>query len=168
MTYPPPGGQPDPQNPPPYGQQPPFGQPQPYGQSPTDPTAPFGQPQFDPYAPPGQASAPPWGGPPTSGQPAGGQPYGAQLQPTYPAPGYAPARGTNVMAILSLVFAFVFAPVGVVLGHMAKKQIKQTGEEGEGLATAGLIVGYFVTGIYVLGCCGFILSIIASMPASTS
>jgi hypothetical protein len=37
-------------------------------------------------------------------------------------------RGTNVMSILSLVFAFVFAPLGIVFGHIAKKQIRRTGE----------------------------------------
>jgi hypothetical protein len=57
------------------------------------------------------------------------------------------------MAIMALVFAFVFAPVGIVLGHMARRQIAQTGEEGQGLATAGLIIGYILTGLTVLGCC---------------
>jgi hypothetical protein len=54
------------------------------------------------------------------------------------------------MAILALVFAFVFAPAGIVLGVMARKQIRETGEEGDGLALAGVIVGSIVTGIWVL------------------
>lgn len=66
-------------------------------------------------------------------------------------PAYAPGatapqtRGTNVMAILSLVFAFVFAPLGIVFGHIAKKQIRRTGEGGSGLATAGLVLSYIFT-----------------------
>jgi hypothetical protein len=64
------------------------------------------------------------------------------------------------MAILSLVFAFVFAPVGIVLGHIAKKQIKQTGEQGDGLATAGLVISYIFTGLTVLVCCGWLILVI--------
>ena len=74
-------------------------------------------------------------------------------QPPYAQPYSAAAPGTNMMAILSLVFAFVFSPVGIVLGHIAKKQIKQTGEQGDGLATAGLVLSYIFTGLAVLGCC---------------
>ncbi|MGC5017079.1 DUF4190 domain-containing protein [Micromonospora sp. DT47] len=59
-------------------------------------------------------------------------------------------RGTNVMAILSLVFAFVFSPVGIVFGHIAKKQIRRTGEQGNGLATAGLVLSYIFTILGIL------------------
>ncbi|RZU72886.1 uncharacterized protein DUF4190 [Micromonospora kangleipakensis] len=75
-------------------------------------------------------------------------------QPSYadnPHAAAAPAvRGTNVMAILSLVFAFVFSPVGIVLGHIAKKQIHRTGEQGSGLATAGLVLSYIFTILGIL------------------
>jgi len=46
------------------------------------------------------------------------------------------------MAIAALILAFVFYPVGIVLGHVARGQIKRTGEGGKGLATAALILGY--------------------------
>ncbi|MFB1297271.1 peptidylprolyl isomerase [Mycobacterium sp. pW049] len=59
----------------------------------------------------------------------------------YPAGGGHP-RPTNSLAIASLVCAFVLAPLGVVFGHMSLSQIKKTGEQGRGLALAGLIVGY--------------------------
>ncbi|WP_324276291.1 DUF4190 domain-containing protein [Blastococcus brunescens] len=54
------------------------------------------------------------------------------------------------MAILALVMAFVFAPAGLILGIVARKQIRQTGEDGDGLALAGIIVGGIVTAIFVL------------------
>ncbi len=54
------------------------------------------------------------------------------------------------MAILALVMAFVFAPAGLVLGIVARKQIRQTGEEGDGLALAGIIVGGIATALFVL------------------
>jgi uncharacterized membrane protein len=56
------------------------------------------------------------------------------------------------MAILSLVFAFVFSPVGIVLGHIARRQLRTSGEQGAGLATAGLILSYVFTGLYLVGC----------------
>jgi hypothetical protein len=73
-----------------------------------------------------------------------------QPQPTYlpppmyypPAPMYAPAQPTNTMAILALVFAFLFWPLAIVFGHTARKQIARTGEGGRGMATAGLVIGY--------------------------
>jgi Domain of unknown function (DUF4190) len=46
------------------------------------------------------------------------------------------------MAILSLVFAFVVPILGIVFGYIAKKQIRERGEGGSGLAKAGLILGY--------------------------
>ena len=55
------------------------------------------------------------------------------------------SRGTNTMAILALVFAFVFAPLGIVFGFIAKKQIRQSGDGGSGLATAGIVLGIIFT-----------------------
>jgi undecaprenyl-diphosphatase len=54
------------------------------------------------------------------------------------------------MAVLSLIFAFVFAPVGAVLGHLARHQIKQRRESGDGLAVAGLAVSYTLIGFGVV------------------
>ncbi|KAA2264109.1 DUF4190 domain-containing protein [Solihabitans fulvus] len=54
------------------------------------------------------------------------------------------------MAILALVFAFLAAPLGLVFGFIAKSQIKRTGEDGDGLATAGIIVGAVFTALWVL------------------
>jgi len=68
------------------------------------------------------------------------------------------------MAILSLVLAFVFPPVGLGLGIVARKQIRQTGEEGDGLALAGIIVGGIVTAIYVL----MIIFMVIAFSAATS
>lgn len=123
---------------------------------------PYGQQQpggYDPYAQP--QSAQPYSGQPYSGQPYAGQPYAQQpyAQP-YPQQPYYQPPGTNTMAILSLVFSlaglFVLPIVanvlGVVFGHMAKKQIPERGEQGAGLASAGLIIGYIGLGLWVLGC----------------
>jgi hypothetical protein len=93
-------------------------------------------------------SYPPTGESPYPHQPQ--QPYGQQ-----PYGGGQP-RGTNVLAILSLIFAFVFAPAGIVLGHIARRQIRETGEQGGGLANWGLILSYIFTALYLIGCCAWI------------
>ncbi|KXK63755.1 hypothetical protein AWW66_00775 [Micromonospora rosaria] len=82
-------------------------------------------------------------------------PYGQYGPPPEP-----PRHGTNVAAILALVFAFVFAPAGIVLGHVARRQIRRTGEAGDQLATWGLILGYVFTALYVLACLGWIALVV--------
>ena len=61
----------------------------------------------------------------------------------------APAGKANGLAVASLVFGFAQFMVGpvatvpaIVFGHMARNQIKQTGEQGAGLALAGLVLGW--------------------------
>lgn len=145
MTYPPADGTPDPY--------------QPSQPSPSDPTAQYPPP----YNPPPPSSPAPWSGsgyPPPPGYPAGPppgdkSPFGDQGQfggPGYGAPYPPQVTQTNTMAILALVFAFVFAPAAIIFGHIAKKQIARTGEQGSGLATAGLILGYIFTTIMVIYC----------------
>lgn len=68
-------------------------------------------------------------------------------------PAYSPAAvapKTNVLAIISLIAAFVFPLAGIITGHIAQSQIKRTGEGGRGLALWGTILGYVFTGIYVI------------------
>jgi hypothetical protein len=65
---------------------------------------------------------------------------------------YQPARPvapTNGLAIGSMVCGFAgivtfgFAAIpAVILGHIARSQIKQTGEPGDGMAVTGLVLGY--------------------------
>jgi hypothetical protein len=122
--------------------------------TPAPPLPSSGPPQPSSY-PGGPVYPPPPGGtgyPP----PPGGTGYPPPPQPVQQVP------GTNVMAIVALVCAFVFAPLGIVFGHLAKRQIKQTGEQGEGLANVGLILSYVFTGLAVVGCCIGLIAIIAS------
>jgi hypothetical protein len=48
------------------------------------------------------------------------------------------------------VIPFVSSIVAVVTGHMARKEVRRTGEQGDGLALAGLITGYIGIGLGVL------------------
>jgi len=65
-----------------------------------------------------------------------------------PAPAAAP---TNVLAIISLIAAFLIAPVGIILGFIAQNQIKTSGEGGAGLAKAGIILGIVFTVLWLIG-----------------
>jgi hypothetical protein len=98
----------------------------------------YGQPTVPAYGQPSDAVAPVW----PSDQPYPiAQPYGAPMVMAAP---------TNTMAILALIFAFVFAPLGIIFGHIGRSQIRRTGEQGGGLALAGTILGYVFTGLIVV------------------
>ena len=117
------------------------------------------QPGYGP--PPGYGGQPGYGPPPGYAQSGWGQPgYGP---PGYgPPPGYGYPRPTNTLAILALVMAFVFSPVGLVLGIVARRQIRQTHEQGDGLALAGIIIGGIGTALAVLGFLFFVLALAAT------
>lgn len=66
------------------------------------------------------------------------------------APGYHLAAPMNSMAIVALVSSLVFAPLGIVFGHIALSQLKHSREDGKGLAIAGVVIGYVGTAIFVL------------------
>jgi len=79
--------------------------------------------------------------------------------------GQASATGTNTLAVVSLVAAigsffahivpgvggFTVALVAVVTGYMARGQIRQSGEQGMGMATAGIIIGIIHLALLVIG-----------------
>jgi uncharacterized protein YacL len=92
---------------------------------------------------------------PYSQQPYGQQPYSQQT---------GPAR-YNVLAIVSLVSAFFISLVAIITGHIALSQIKRTGEQGRGLAIAGLVLGYIglIGGVIIAI---VIFALIASNPGA--
>ena len=49
---------------------------------------------------------------------------------------------TNSKAILTLILAFIFPIAAIPLGHIARGEIDRSGEGGDGLALAGLIISY--------------------------
>jgi hypothetical protein len=137
----------------------------------SDQSWPADQPYSDPgygaaggYAYPGQPSAPAYG-------------YGYPQQSPMPIP---MARPTNGLAIASLVVSlcgFVLlgglpAIVGAIMGHFARRQVRERGEDGDGLALAGVIVGYigFGIGLLIWGfvILVFVLAIGAASTAGTN
>ena len=49
---------------------------------------------------------------------------------------------TNTFALASIPTGLLVPPVGIALGHLARKRIKETGEQGAQFALIGLTVGY--------------------------
>jgi len=134
----------------------------------SDPTAPGPEQQPPGSADVGRQASMPGGYQPPGPQPMAPSPsgyYSPAPQPMAPSsPGYySPPPPTNTMAILSLVFAFVVPILGIVFGYMAKKQIRERGEGGAGLAKAGLILGYIFAALTLL----YVIAVIALINSDT-
>jgi hypothetical protein len=99
----------------------------------------YGGGQADPFG------ADPFGGPPVT--------QGYTPPPVtqgVPPPQRRPDGEVNTLATLSIVFAFVFAPVGAVLGHLALSQIRRRGERGRERALIGLTLSYVIIVLAVI------------------
>jgi hypothetical protein len=83
-----------------------------------------------------------------------GQPHGGQ--PAYQGQSGAPGQ-RNTLALVSMIlgiagfFTSITALGAIVTGHMALSQIKKRGEEGRGMALTGLILGYVVVALTIIG-----------------
>jgi hypothetical protein len=101
----------------------------------------------------------------TADLPAGAMPT------VWPVPVYQPPVTTNSLARASLVLGVAeFFTMGltaipaIICGHMAKREMRQTGQRGDGLATSGLVLGYMAVifwGVLIA------LSIVAAMIQAT-
>jgi len=97
------------------------------------------------------------------------------VQPAVPDPAAGPARTasgsrTNGYAIASLACGlgqFAVGPLAtipaIVFGHMAMSRIRRTGEQGAGLAIAGLVLGW---GAVIFAIIVAVIAIVAGMHAA--
>jgi thiol:disulfide interchange protein len=87
--------------------------------------------------------------------------------PNAPQPGVAPLRPTSSLAVISLVFGIlswcllplIGAIVAIVCGHMARGEIRRApvgAMEGNGMAMAGLVLGYVHIVMFVIAIAVFI------------
>ena len=100
-------------------------------------------------------------------------PGGAPVVPVPMAP--PPMARTNSLAITSMICGiaqFMFGPLAtipaVVCGHMARSQIRRTGEQGAGMALAGLILGWIGVGFTVLVVLIAVLAVVAVSRGGTA
>ncbi|MBX7213608.1 MAG: DUF4190 domain-containing protein [Thermoflexales bacterium] len=137
-----------------------------------NPNNPNNNPQYPPppppYQPPAQApgSVPGYSAPQ---YPPAQQPYGAPM-PVVPQ--------QNSMALISLIVSiasFVTIPiilgiVGIVLGNKAKGEIAASNgmQTGEGLAKAGVIIGWVNIALYGLCICGYIAFVAVAIATGGS
>ena len=101
----------------------------------------------------------------TADLPAGAMPV------VYPMAVYQPPVTTNSLARAALVLGVAeFFTMGltaipaIICGHMAKREMRQTGQRGDGLATSGLVLGYMAVifwGILI------VLSIVGAVISAT-
>jgi DUF1707 SHOCT-like domain/Domain of unknown function (DUF4190) len=84
-----------------------------------------------------------------------------------------PAAGPNGYALASFVCGlaqFVFGPLAtvpaIIFGHMARSQIRRTGEPGAGLALAGLILGWGAVIFGIIVVIGAVLAVAAGTHGS--
>lgn len=78
-----------------------------------------------------------------------------------------PARQTNALAVVSLVcgilgwtlLPFLGSLIAIVCGHMARSEIRRSQgmQEGDGMAVAGLVMGYLAIGLSLLALAAIIL-----------
>jgi len=84
------------------------------------------------------------------GQSYGPNPYG------YYGP---PPRTQNGLALASMIVSIIALVlcsglpgiIGAIMGHVARKQVRERGEEGDGFALAGIIVGWIGFGLALVG-----------------
>jgi hypothetical protein len=83
--------------------------------------------------------------------------------PTPPVP--VPTSTTNGYAVASLVMGILgwsmiplLGSIGaIVFGHLARAQIRRQPQQGDGLALAGLILGWVSIALWILGILAFFL-----------
>lgn len=158
----------------------------------SQPEQPFGEveypsleqspPSADPYAPVDYPASYP--------QPVAGYPPAYPAYPGYPT-GYPPPYqgysvdpydpyrmtkppGTNGMAIGSLIASLVGllfcglpSIAGIILGVIAMRETKRTGQEGHGMALAGTIIGGFVAAVWMVFLLMWLLGVIVALNART-
>jgi DUF1707 SHOCT-like domain/Domain of unknown function (DUF4190) len=97
----------------------------------------------------------------------------AAMVPTAASTTVVPVAATNGLAIVSLACGlaqFVFGPLAaipaIVFGHLARSQIKRTGERGAGLALAGLILGWATVILILVVIVGLVIAagMLGTMP----
>jgi hypothetical protein len=116
---------------------------------PQDPNNPYGrqQPPSGGYQQPGYGQQYPSGGYPQYPPQYPGYPGGMQR----PKEGSGLAVGSLVCSIVGIVLCFVVTIAGIVMGHIAYAKAKRGEAEGQGVALAGIIVGYVGIGLNIAG-----------------
>ncbi|MCW2889639.1 MAG: hypothetical protein QOE54_6897 [Streptosporangiaceae bacterium] len=71
-----------------------------------------------------------------------------------------------IMGILGFLTCGVTSVLALIFGHIASGQIKRTGENGQGMALTGIILGWILTGLWILYWVLALAGVIASFGTS--
>jgi hypothetical protein len=99
---------------------------------------------------------------------------GAAYAPTaYPAV-YPTAPSTNSNAIVALILGIgslavcsLAGPIAIVVGQKARREIRQTGEQGDGMALAGVITGAIASVLLALAILAIIVVVVIAAASSS-
>lgn len=108
---------------------------------PAEPAAPVAE-STDAAAPAAELAPTPTEAEPAPAEPAPAEPerVPAALRPDTEPP--AEQRPLSTLAVVALALGIVGGPVAIIFGHLASRQVRQTGERGLGLARIATILGY--------------------------
>ncbi|MFE5669972.1 DUF4190 domain-containing protein [Agromyces sp. NPDC056523] len=132
--------------------------------APASTAAPFAPVPPAPPAPPATAVMPAPGAW-SAGAYGPSDPYSATpVVPAVPGSWAAPAapRQNNLawvsfgLGLGGLFFGLLSSIAAIVTGHIARRQLRTSGEQGDGAALTGLISGYVITALWVLGILAYI------------
>ena len=99
-----------------------------------------------------------------------------QVTPPYQQPvTYPVVKRDSTLALISMIsgiigwtiLPFIGSIVAVITGHLAKKEIRESGNtmSGDGMALAGIILGYTMIGISLLALIVILVFVLALVPA---
>jgi uncharacterized membrane protein len=111
--------------------------------------------------------------PPAIQQPMTQPPPMAQpVYQMYPAPSI--SRPTNGLAIgafvcslIGLATCGITSLAGAIMGHVARAQIRERGEEGDGLALASIVIGWTITALSLAGIVWVVVMVIVAAQSAS-
>ncbi|GAA1327719.1 DUF4190 domain-containing protein [Leucobacter albus] len=88
-------------------------------------------------------------------------------QPTAPAftPAALPQATSNGLAVAAIIAVWFSSVAGLVLGAIALRQIRVTGQSGRGMALTAVIVGSIVTGLSIVLAIVYFVAILSAFSA---
>lgn len=99
-------------------------------------------------------------------------PEGNLVPPVYPTAGVKRESSLAIVSLIAGIIGWTIVPfigsiVAVITGHLAKKEIRESGGtmSGDGMALAGIILGYTMIGITLLVLVVVIVAMLLFIPA---
>jgi hypothetical protein len=99
--------------------------------------------------------------------PTPGTPYATPAYATAAIPTNSNATVALILGIASLLVCSLAGPVAVIIGQRARREIRQTGEQGDGMALAGVITGAIATALLAIVILALVVIVIIAAASSS-